>query len=95
MGFQGEYLRILLLIKSGGIETNPGPKKKTVLLKFFHWDLNEPAARDFNKLPLIKVYRATNKFDIVCLSETFPYSSMSNDYNRINIRYLLMRAGRR
>ena len=35
MCFQGEYLRILLSIKSGDIETNPGPKKQPCL-KFFH-----------------------------------------------------------
>ena len=34
MLFQGEYLRILLLIRSGDIETNPGPKKQSCLFFF-------------------------------------------------------------
>ena len=29
MRFQGEYLKILLLMRSGDIETNPGPKKQS------------------------------------------------------------------
>ena len=38
--FQREYLRILLLIGSGDIETNPGPKKQSCLRFFsleFKW----------------------------------------------------------
>ena len=84
MRFHGEYLRILLLIKSGDIETNPGQKKQSSL-KFFHWNLNGLAAHDFIKLPLIEAYIATNNFDIVFSSETFLYSSIPNDDHRINI----------
>ena len=66
MRFQGEYSRILLLITSGDIETNPGPKKQSCL-KFFHWNLNRLAAHDFIKLPLIEAYIATSNFDLVCV----------------------------
>ena len=52
MRFHGEYLRILLLIRSGDIETNPGPTRQSCL-KFFHWNLNGLAAQDFIKLLLI------------------------------------------
>ena len=92
MRFYGEYLRILLLIRSGDIETNPGQKKQSCL-KFFHWNLYELEAPDFIKLQLIGTYTATNNFDIVCLSETFLDSSIPNDENRINIAgYSLLRA---
>ena len=92
MCFHGKYLKILLLIRSGDIETNPGPKKQSCL-KFFHWNLNGLAAHDFIKLPLIEAYIATNNFDIVCLSETFLDSSIPNDDHRINIAgYSLLRA---
>ena len=91
MCFHGKYLKILLLIRSGDIETNPGPKKQSCL-KFFHWNLNGLAAHDFIKLPLIEAYIATNNFDIVCLSETFLDSSIPNDDHRINIAgYSLLR----
>ena len=93
--FQGEYSRILLLITSGDIETNPGPKKQSCL-KFFHWNLNRLAAHDFIKLPLIEAYIATSNFDLLCVSETFLDSSISNDDNRINIAgYSLLRADHR
>ena len=82
MLFQGEYLRILLLIRSGDVETNPGPKKQSYL-KTFHWNLNGLAAHDFVKVQLIEVYIATNNFYTLCLSETFQYSSISNGDNRI------------
>ena len=92
MRFQGEYLRILLLIKSCDVESNPGAKKQSCL-KFFHWNLNGLAAHEFIKLPLIEAYIATRNFDIVYLSETFLDSSISNDGNTINIAgYLLIRA---
>ena len=92
MRFQEEYLKILLLIRSGDTETNPGPKKQSCM-KLFHWNLNGLAAHDFIKLPLIEAYIATNNFDIVCFSETFLDSSIPNDDNRINIAgYSLLRA---
>ena len=80
MRFYGEYLRILLLIRLGDTETNPGPKKQSCLT-FFHWNLNGLASNDFIKLPLIEVYIATNNLDIVCLSETFLDSGIPNDDN--------------
>ena len=54
MRFYGEYLRILLLIRLGDTETNPGPKKQSCLT-FFHWNLNGLASNGFIKLPLIEV----------------------------------------
>ena len=83
MRFQGEYLRILLLIRSGDIETNPGPKKQSCL-KFFHWNLNGLAAHNFIKLPLIESYITINNFDIVSLSETYLDSIILNDDHRIS-----------
>ena len=37
---------VLLLLRSGAAETNPGPKKSPVI-KFCHWNLNGLAAHDF------------------------------------------------
>ena len=84
MCFQGEYLRILLLIRSGDIETNPGPKK-TVLLKDFSLEF----LLEFIKLSLIESYIAINNFHLVRLSETFQDSSTSNDDSRINMNVLV------
>ena len=41
---------VLLLLRSGNIETNPGPKKSSVI-KLCHWNLNGLAAHDFLKVP--------------------------------------------
>ena len=49
------YIKILLLLKSGDIQSNPGPRKGSVL-KFCHWNLNGLAAHEFVKLSLIDVY---------------------------------------
>ena len=60
----------LLLLLSGDIETNPGPKRSSNI-KFCHWNLNGLAAHDFIKVPLVEDFVTSNNFDLVCLSETF------------------------
>ena len=59
-----------VLLKSGNIETNPGPKKSSAI-RFCHWNLNGLAAHDFVKVPLIEAFITAHNVDIVCLSETF------------------------
>ena len=68
----------LLLLLSGDIEVNPGPKRSSNI-KFGHWNINGVAAHDFIKVPLIKVFIKTSNFDIVCLSETLLDSTIPND----------------
>ena len=60
----------ILLVNSGDIGANPGPKK-SFPIKFCHWNLNGLAAHDFIKAPLIEAFISTHDFDILCLSETF------------------------
>ena len=84
-------LRRMLLLESGDIETNPGPRKS--FIKFCHWNLNGLAAHDFVKIPLIEAFITTHNFDIICLSETFLDSSIDISDPRININgYSLLRA---
>ena len=54
--FINDYLRnlpfvVLLLLRSGDVEKNPGPRKSSVT-KFCHWNLNGLAARDSLKVSL-------------------------------------------
>ena len=63
-------LNQILLIRSGNIELNPGPKKSSSL-SFFHWNLNETAAHDFAKISFIQSYGLSYNTDIIFLSETF------------------------
>ena len=71
-------------MKSGDIESNPGPRKSSAL-KFCHWNLNGLVAHEFIKLSLLEVYINVNISDIICLSETFLDSSIPIDGNRLNI----------
>ena len=82
----------LLLLLSGDIETNPGPKRSSNI-KFCHWNLNGLAAHDFIKVPLVEAFITSNNFDLVCLSETFLDSTIPNDDVNTQINaYSLLRA---
>ena len=59
----------LPLLRSGDVETNRGPKKSSVI-KFCHWNLNDLAAHDFLKVSLIETFITAHNFDNICLSET-------------------------
>ena len=85
------YIKNFLLLKSGDLESNPGPRKRSAL-KFCHWNLNGLAAREFIKLSLLG-YINVNDIDIIFLSETFLNSSIPIDDNRLSIPgYSIMRA---
>ena len=71
-------------MKSGDIESNPGPRKSSAL-KFCRWNLNGLVAHEFIKLSLLEGYINVNISDIICLSETFLDSSIPIDGNRLNI----------
>ena len=73
----------MLLLKSGDIETNPGPRKS--FIKSYHWISNGLAAHDFVTTSLIETFIASHNFDIICLSETFLDSSIDISDTRINI----------
>ena len=73
-----------MLLKSGDIETNLGPKKLSAI-PFYHWNLNGLAAHDFVKAPLIEAFNTMHSFDIVCLSETFLDSRIPHNDENINI----------
>ena len=68
----------LLLLLSGDIEINPGPKRSSNIT-FCHWNLNGLATHDFIKVPLVEAFVTSNNFDLVCLSETFLDPTIPND----------------
>ena len=63
-------LKIPVVLKSGDIEINSGPKISSNI-KFYHWNLKRLAAHDFVKVPLIEAFFPEHKFDIVCLFKIF------------------------
>ena len=78
----------LLLLLSGDIEINPGPKRSSI--NFCHWNLNGVISHDFIKVPLVDVFITSNNFDLVCLSETFLDSTIPNDDVKIQIKLVLI-----
>ena len=86
------YSQILLL--SGDIEENPGPKNGSWSnFSFCFWNLNSIPANNFCKISLIEAYNSQHKFDIICLSETFLNSSYRSDDSDLHINgYKLIRA---
>ena len=72
------------MVCSGDIEINPVPKTKNQI-SFYHWNLNGLAAQNFNKISLLQALSVTHDYDIICLSDTFLDSSISNEDERVNI----------
>ena len=82
----------ILLIQSGYVELNPGPKKSS-LLTFFHWNLNGIPAHDFAKVCLIQSHALFYNIDIIFLSETFLDLSIEANNPKPNIPgYNLLRS---
>ena len=88
--FLCSFFVLVLLLKHGDIEINPGPKKK--LSKCFsccHWNVNSILAH--NKLSLLTAYNSALNYDLICLTETYLDSSV--DPNNFSINgYKLLRA---
>ena len=57
-------LQILLLI-SGTVEINPGPRTFKKKISFAIWNLDSLPTRDFARIPLIESLHAT--YDLICL----------------------------
>ena len=76
------HLRFIRL--SGDIELNPGPKPSS--FKWFsvcHWNLNSITSHDFLKVKLLTPYNVMQKFDIICISESYLNSHTSSKDNII------------
>ena len=88
------WLWSFLIILSGDVEVNPGPKNcVSEFLSICHWNLNSISAHDYSKLFLLKAYVSVHKFDIICLSETCLDSTVPLDYDNLVISgYNLIRS---
>ena len=71
-----------------------GPKtKSSQSFSMCHWNLNSISAHNFSKMSLLQAYKAVHKYDIICLSETYPnFSVPYNDGNLEIPGYNLTRA---
>ena len=82
-----------ILLKSWDIEPNPGPvQSKGKTLAVCHWNLNSLWVDNFVKVALLSAFLSTHDFDVLCLSETFLDSSITDDDPRLSINgYKLFR----
>ena len=87
-------MQILLVLLSGDVEINPGPKcTPKASLSICHWNLNSISAHNYVKLSLLRAYLTFHKFDIICFSETYFNSSNSPDDETLEISgYNLVRS---
>ena len=80
----------------GNEESDPGSNKKRSSWFNFsisHWNLNSLTVHNFKKVNLLEAYNTVNKFDIICLSEYSPDSSIVTENNNSKINgYNMVRA---
>ena len=76
-----------IIILSGDIETNPGPKRSfsSQGLKICHWNLNSLSSHMNKKVSLLSAFLSVQKFDIICLSETYLNFKTSPDDDNLEI----------
>ena len=80
------WLCSCLIILSGDVEVNPGPKNSVKeYLSICHWNLNSTLVHDYSKLFFLKAHMPVHKFDIICLSETYLHSSVPLDHDKLVI----------
>ena len=68
-----------LVILSGDVEVNPGPKKKDKDCLSVCQNLNSISTCGYSKLFILNSYNLLHKFNIICLSETYPDSNTPLD----------------
>ena len=54
-----------VIVCSGGFKVNPGRKIKRPL-SLCHWNLNNSAAQNFNKVSLLQALSVTHDYDTIC-----------------------------
>ena len=67
----------LRLLQHDDIELNPIPKHFSVC----HWNLNSLTAHSYLKVSQLQAFNLVQKWDIICISETYLDSSVSKDHN--------------
>ena len=88
------WLYIILISLSGDVQLNPGPKdKSSSAFSICHWNLNSITAHNYAKMLLLEAHIAAQKFDVVCISETYLDSRNAYDDSNLEIAgYNLIRS---
>ena len=79
---------LLTLLVCDNIELNPRLRKRDTCynLSICHWNLNSITAHNFEKVNLLEAYNTVNKFDRICLSETYLDFSILSDNDNLVIK---------
>ena len=87
------WFRPFLILLSGDIETNPGPKPISgQSFSICHRNLNSILARSYTKISLLTAYILVHNFNIIYLFETYLTSETSTDDQNLEIPgYCLLR----
>ena len=73
----------ILLVMSGNVALNPGPKNKKKYVSFAVWNMDSLLARDGAKIPLVEGLDATMNLDVFGICESYLNKNITND--QINI----------
>ena len=68
----------MLELKTGYIELNPGPHKKShSYFSCCYWNVYSLPTNNYCKVAALKAYNFVYKYDFLCVSETFLNSSLN------------------
>ena len=68
----------MLELKTGYIELNPGPNKKSHShFSCCYWNVYSLPTNNYCKVAALKAYNFVYKYDFLCVSETFLNSSLN------------------
>ena len=81
---------MLILLTCDDIESNPEPRRRDSCYNFsvFYWNLNSMAAHNFEKINFLEAYNIINKYDVICLSESYLDSSIASNNDDFYIKSL-------
>lgn len=84
-----------IVFACGGVELCPGAKNWNSCYNFSicHWNSNSITPNNIAKICLLQAYNAIHESDIICLSKSYPSSSVSSSNNNLYIKdFRLFRA---
>ena len=79
---------LLVLFVCDDSELNPCPKYRNSCHNFSiqHWNLNSIIAHNFAKVNLLQACTAIHEFDMICLSKSYLYLTVSSDNDNLSIK---------
>ena len=85
----------ILVLKTGDIELNTGPNKKShSYFSCCHWNVNSLSADHYGKVAAVKIYNSVYSYDFLCVSETLlNFSFESNNKDLMIEGYNLIQSG--